>query len=169
MRGYTLVELIMVIVMIGVLVGIGAPALLETVDAWSFSSRFQDFAVQSAIVTANRMSREIRRLKNQDSFSTAAASQLVFTDINNNSIDYNLSSNTIMRNSDGLCDNVTSLAFTYYDDSGNQLASVPLSAADRVKVRRITAAFSIQAGSNTLNFRFQTSPQNVRGLNELFQ
>lgn len=167
MKAYTLVELVMVMVILGILVGIGAPALLKTVDAWSFSSGFQDFAVQSAIVTTNRMSREIRRLKNENSFTTADTSQLAFTDLDNNAITYNLSGNTIMRDSDGLCDNITSLTFTYYDDSGAQLA-VPVSAANRPKIRRVTAAFSILAGTNTLNFSFQTRPRNVRKLNEMF-
>lgn len=169
MRGYTLIELIMVMVIIGVLVGIGAPALLETVNAWSFASKFQDFAVQSAITATNRMSREIRRLKDDNSISTADVSQLDFTDLSSNAISYTRNvGNVLLRNTDGLCDNVTALTFTYYDDSDVQLAT-PVSAANRPNIRRITVALSILAGTNTLNFRFQTRPQNLKRLNEKFK
>ncbi|MCX5715690.1 MAG: prepilin-type N-terminal cleavage/methylation domain-containing protein [Candidatus Omnitrophica bacterium] len=124
-KSYTLIELVVVMVVIGVVLAIGAPLLIQTAGAWSYASRFQSNAVLSAIVAQNRMSREIRRLKNDNSITTADASQLAFTDLNNNAITFNLSGNTLMRNSDGLLDSVTSLAFTFYDDGGAAIA-VPI-------------------------------------------
>jgi prepilin-type N-terminal cleavage/methylation domain-containing protein len=167
MRSYTLVELVMVIVIIGILAGIGVPMLMQTVDAFSFSSRFQDNAVSSAIVAMNRMSKEIRRLLNDASITTATTSQLTFLDLGSNSIAFNRSGNTLMRNSDGLLDNVNPLNFTYYDDFGAVIA-VPI-VSPNTNIRRVQVDFSILAGSNTLNFQFQTRPQNLRRLNEKFK
>lgn len=167
-RGFTLVELVMVILILAIVAGIGVPMLLETIDAWSFTSRFQDAAVYSAIVSNSRMSREIRRLLNDGSVSTATNSQITFTDLSSIAITFNRSGNTLMRNTDGLADNVTALTYTYYDDAGNTIVT-PVVAPNDTNIRRVKADFSILAGSNTLNFEFQVRPQNLRRLSEKFK
>ena len=168
MRSYSLIELIMVLVVVSIIAAIATPMILAVADAWSFGSRFQDNAVSSAIIASNRMSREIRRLRNDASITTATVSQLTFTDMDNNSITYNLSGNTLMRNTDGLIDNVNNLTFIYYDDDGNPILT-PVVSPNNTDIRRIGVDFSILAASNTLNFRFQTRPQNLRRLNEKFK
>lgn len=164
-KGYTLIELVTVMVVLGVILAIGIPLLMETVDAWSYGSRFQTNAVLSAIVAQNRMSREIRRLKNDTSVTTATSSQFSFTDVNDNAITFNLSGNTLMRNSDGLLDNVTSLSFTYYDDSGAAIAT-PAINPNPTNIRLVEVNYSVLAASNTLNFGFTVKPQNLRRLSE---
>lgn len=168
MKGYTLIELVVVMVIIGIIAGVGMPAILETVDAWSFASRFQDAGVGSCMAAAGRMSREMRRLQNDSAVTTATSSQFSFTDTDSAAITYNLSGNTLMRNSDGLADGVSALTFTYYDDAGNIIAA-PLVNPDNTDIRRIVVDFSILAGTNTLNFQFQIRPQNIRRLNEKFK
>jgi len=166
-RAFTLVELMVVIVVIGTIAGIGVPLLLEAVDAWSFNSKFQDNAVSCAVVAMNRMSREIRRLKNDASVTTANSAAFAFTDINNNAISYTKSGTTLMRNTDGLAENISSLTFTYYNDSGATIA-VPVVSPNNTNIRRINVDYSILAGTNTLNFSFQVRPQNLKRLNEKF-
>ena len=108
----------MVIAIIGIIAGIGVPIILETADAWSFASRFQDYAVQSSLVAMGRMSREIRRLRNDVSITAASSDAFSFADTQNNAITYTRSGNSLMRNTDILASNVTGLNFTYYDDTG---------------------------------------------------
>ena len=164
-KGYTLIELVTVMVIIGIIAAIGTPLLMETADAWSYASRFQNNAVLSAIVAQNRMSREIRRLKNDTSVTTATSSQFSFTDVNNNATTFNLSGNTLMRNSDGLLDNVTSLSFTYYDDN-NAVIATPAVSPNYTDIRLVKVNYSVLAASNTLNFGFTVKPQNLRRLSE---
>ncbi|MFA6349457.1 MAG: type II secretion system protein [Candidatus Omnitrophota bacterium] len=166
-RGFTLIELVMVMVLVGILAGIGVPMLMQTVDAWSFNSQFQDNSVFSAIVAMNRMSREIRRLKDDASVTAATASQFSFDDINSNAITFDLSGNTLMRNTDGLSDYVSSLSFTYYDDNDAVIA-VPI-ISPNTNIRRIQADLNVFSGSNTLDFQFSIRPQNLRRLNEKFK
>jgi len=124
--------------------------------------------VSSSIVAANRMSREMRRLLDDSSVTTADASNFSFTDLDSNVITFNRSGNILMRNSDGLASNVTALNFVYYDDAGNTIAT-PLVNPNDTDMRRIQTSFSILAGTSTLNFQFVTRPQNLRRLNEKFK
>jgi len=157
----------MVLVIIGIIAGIAVPVMLTAADAWSLASRFQDNAVSSAMLVQNRMSREIRRLHNGTSVAVADAAQFSFVDLDNNPINYNLSGNILMRNSDGLADNVTALNFTYYDDNDAPIDN-PIVSPDNTDIRRIEVRFAILAGTNTLNFQFQVRPQNLNSLNEKF-
>ncbi|MBM3244269.1 MAG: type II secretion system protein [Candidatus Omnitrophica bacterium] len=167
-KSFTLIELVMVMVIVGIIAGIGVPVILTTADAWSLASFFQDNAVSQAIVAQSRMSREIRRLLNDASVAGASSTQYSFTDLGSNVITYNRSGNTLMRNSDGLAANVTALSFIYYDDDNNTITT-PVVSPDDTDIRIVQGNFSILAGSNTLNFRFATRPQNLRRLNEKFK
>ncbi len=160
----------MVTAITGILAAIAAPMLVEVVNAWSFTSRFQDNAVSQAIVAANRMSREIRQLKNDASVTTATSSQFSFTDISNTALTFNQSGNLLMRNSDALADidNVSPLVFTYFDDSGSTIAT-PVVSPNNTDIRAIQVNFYILAGSNKLPFQFTIRPQNLRRLNEKFK
>ncbi len=157
----------MVMVIIGIIAGIATPIMLTTADAWSLASLFQDNAVSSAIVVQNRMSREIRRLFDDASVTAANATQFAFLDLSSLAIAYNRSVDNLMRNSDGLADNVTALDFTYYDDNNAVIATPVINPV--TDIRRVQADFSILAGTNTLNFQIQTRPQNLRRLNEKFK
>ena len=169
MRAYSLVETIMVMVVIGIVAAVGVPMMLETADSWSLSSQLQNNAVLTGIVAQSRMSREIRALGNDSAVFNATAAQFNFTDIYNNIIFYNLTGTTLMRNSDGLADNVTALNFTYFDDNNFTIAAPIVGPGNLTNIRRINVSFKIRAGSNNMNFGFQVRPQNLRRLNEKFK
>jgi len=168
MRAHTFIELIMVLVVVGIIAVLGVPMLTATVDAWSFASRFQNVGVSRAIVAMNRMSREIRRVKSYNSVSIGQATQINFTDINNNAISYSLSGSDLLRNTDALCSNVSLFDINYYDANGVVL-SRPLSAGDLSRISRVAVRFDILAGTNTLNFSFAVKLQNSRRIDEKFQ
>jgi prepilin-type N-terminal cleavage/methylation domain-containing protein len=169
MKGYTLVELIVVMVIIGIVAAIGVPIMLKAVDVWSFSSRFQTNAVMSSVSAMHRMSKEIRRLKNDTSVITATAggSTYSFVDINNNQITYRLNGTTLERGVgatpvyDGLLDNVQSLSFQYFNDISSTPLSTILVSPSGTNVRLVEVSFSVLAGSNTLSFRFKSRYRNV--------
>jgi prepilin-type N-terminal cleavage/methylation domain-containing protein len=172
-KGYTLIELIVVIIIIGIVAAMTVPIMLKVVDAWSFSSSFQTNSVMSSIVAMHRMSDEIRRIK--DNLSVIAASPgtstLSFT-LSHNNVDtiitYRLNGSTIERGVgspavyDGLLDNVQSLSFQYYDDiNAAPLASVNVNPL-KTNIRLVEVNITVLAGSNNLSFKFKIKPRNIR-------
>jgi prepilin-type N-terminal cleavage/methylation domain-containing protein len=174
MKAYTLIEFVIVLVLLAILAGIGVPMMLKTVDAWSLTSRFQDYAMMSSIMAMNRMSLEIRRLMNDAAITTATSSRINFRDISSNYLGFNLRGTTLQRCLDAACsapddlaNNVTALTFTYYDDLNTTIAT-PI-VGSNTNIRRIDITFSMLAGSNTLKFTTEVRPQNLMRYSEKFK
>jgi prepilin-type N-terminal cleavage/methylation domain-containing protein len=173
MKAYTLIEFVIVLVLLAILAGIGVPMMLKTVDAWSFTSNFQDHAVMSSIMAMNRMSLEIRRLMNDAAITAASSSLITFMDLNSNTITFSRNANTLRRGIgtapvyDNLANNVTALTFIYYDDLNTTIAT-PI-VGSNTNIRRIDIAFSMLAGSNTLKFNTEVRPQNLMRYSEKFK
>lgn len=124
MKSFTLIELIMVIVLVGIIAGVITPFLANSFRYWVLTRSERD-AIFSARLAINRMVREIREIKNVSSITVFTPTQFTFTDINDNSIDFRQSGSSLMRNSYELSDklqNPGGLTFTYLDQNGNVTA-----------------------------------------------
>lgn len=154
-RAFSLIEFVMVIVIIGILVAIGVPLLMEAADAWLLQSQRKEMS-ESAKIAIDRMVREIRRAT---SITTAQAATLQFTDIDSQNITFTRSGATLQRTLAGttnnLADNATSLTFAYYDASGNPTAVL----AD---IRRIQINLSFSLGGTQISLQSQVSPRRLQ-------
>mgnify|MGYP000851080253 CR=1 FL=1 len=168
-KAYTLVEMVLVIVIIGIVAGIAVPLMLEVGDAWSLSSKAYDRAALQAVVITGRMSKEIRQLRDARSLVTATNSQLTFFNTNNTNITYSSSGSLLMRNNDVLAENVASFSFTYYNDTNATIATPVVGLGNVTDIRRVEVKYSLSAGSRPLHFTCAARLYNVRGLNELFK
>lgn len=173
--GFTLVEMVMVITVIGIIAGIGVASLLSASDALSFLTVRSDMA-QSADVAMSRMAEEMRRLRDDAAISTASAGQFTFTDIDGTSIAYSLSGADLMRTtvagSQLLASGLGSITFRYYDDSGlerNPAVPGDIVLSPLTNIRRIQILLTFQSGSYSLNYQTDVQPRNLRHLCKLFQ
>lgn len=157
--GFTLIELIAVIVILGVVAGLGSSLLVEIVDAWALYKDQRELA-ESATMSMDRMVREIRRAV---SISSADDSDLQFMVIGGDSISFDLSGTTLRRTlngtANGLAANVDSLTFTYYDISDLPL---PTPVATPSDIRRIAAALTLSSGGARLETSSQVSPRRLQ-------
>lgn len=162
--GFTLIEMIIVIVITAILASVGVPLLVNLANSFQFSIARKNLS-ESAEVTLRRMDREIRRLRNIESISTATSTTYAFTDIDNYIIQYARSGSTLQRTlnvtTDILADNVTSLTFTYYDDFGNITAVL-------TNIRLIQIDITISKDANTINYRALVRPFRVIHFADLF-
>jgi prepilin-type N-terminal cleavage/methylation domain-containing protein len=117
-RGFTLVELILTMGMLGVMVGMMAPWMINAVKSYDLIST-RRLMLGEVRAGFDRMIREIRLIPGQSQIIATSASSFQFQYPTGTSITYSLTGTNLMRNSDILMNNVTALAFTYYDQSGN--------------------------------------------------
>ena len=73
-KGFTLIELIIVITIIGIITGVVGFILFGAVDAWMFKFNRADLLADGRLAV-NRMVREIREIKDDDSVTTASSSE----------------------------------------------------------------------------------------------
>lgn len=157
-RAVSLIELVMVITVVGVLVGVSSLYIKQIVDIWQFLT-FRNEMISEGRAALMRMEREFRQVLDASSVYTATSTMFEFDDMDNNRINYQLSGNNLMRNSDILADSVTSLAFAYYDKNNN-LVAVPVVFPGQTDIYRITIALSLRSGNQSKILRSQVVPKN---------
>ncbi len=165
-KGVTIIELIMVIVIVGVLVGASSMYIKETIDLWNFLN-FRNEVVSQLRMALLRMGRETRMAKN---ITTAQASRFDFTDMNDNTVSYRLSSADLLRyfNSttayDILAAGVQSVYFCYYDSNSNSICSPEcncnVASADLPDILRVKIKMDIKSGNQTKHLETQIHPRN---------
>jgi len=168
-KGFTLVEVIVVVVVLGVISGIGVVSMLSSADALAFLT-LRVGMDQSADLVMSRMLNEMRRLRNDESIhSDTNSNQFRFFDVNGIDINYYLNGNNLMRNADILASNVSNINFTYYDDNGNILATPTLGVGTSTNIRSIKILLTLQSGNYQLNYQSQVRPRNLRHLSYKFK
>jgi len=166
-RGFTLIEMVMTITILGIVAGIVGPLLYMTVTAIGNPVARTDLQ-DSSNLALSRMSHEIRRLKDKSSVITATGTVYEFTDINITQIRYQQVGNTLMRREGaagtdyGLADQIQTngLTFTYYDDPGNVIAT-PQVGAGGTDIRQINIQLTFQNGNNVRPVSVQVVPRNL--------
>ncbi len=135
-KGFTLIEMIMVIMLIGIVAAIIAIPLSQGVKGW-FQATSREGISQSGRIAIERMAREIRntarKSDNNPCISTATATAFIFSDLNGNlttcaSITFSLSGTKIQRTdtvAQDLVDNVSSLTIQYYDSNNQCMLAQP--------------------------------------------
>jgi len=157
--GYTLFELVMVIVLVGIIFSVTAPLMIEVGRSWQIASKRNNMS-ESAMVALDRMVREIRQIKDTASVLAASSSVFQFIDANSNNITFNLSGNYLMRNSNQLAANVSALSFTYYDAAGAVIATPTVGASTNIKSIVVDISFSL--GGTTLNLESGVAPRRLQ-------
>jgi len=159
-NGFTLIEFIIVIAILGVIAGLAVPFVIGAIDSWMLS-KAERSNIFDARFALNRMVREIRQIKDDSSISTFTSTRFVFTDINNNTIEFAQSGDTLLRISGGdsneLADDLRDsggLTFTYLDTDGNTTAT----AAD---VRMVRIQVIIESGGSSVTLRSLSRLRNI--------
>lgn len=135
-KGFTLIELVITILIIGVIGAILAPFIATTLDSWLFLKTERD-TVFSTRLALNRVIREIRQIEDVSSITTFTSTEFEFDEVGSNTINFQQSGASLLRNSDELCDKLQDpggLTFTYLDSDGNVTATAADIRMVRVKM-----------------------------------
>jgi len=162
-NGFTLIELIIVITIIGIITGVVGFVLFGAVDAWTFKFNRSDI-LSDGRPAMNRMVREIREIRDNDSVATASSSEFRFTNVDNVDITYNLSSTDLNRTANGvtntLAEDVSGLTFTYYDSCASGATPIAPTVGTDTNIRRVQIDLTLTKNGENLYVQSQSVPRN---------
>ena len=161
-KGFTLVELVIVMAIVGIGTAIIGTILLGVVKAWTFKFNRNDILWDGRLAI-NRMTREMRAIKNTTSVTTATAAQFRFIDTGNKDITYSLVSTDLNRTEDGianlLAENVSSVTFTYYYANGTVIPT-PAVSPSATDIRRVRIDLTLTKNGENVYLRSDASTKN---------
>lgn len=174
-RGFTLIEVIMVIILLGIIGSIAATIIYQGARSYGEEEVRKDLTTQGRIAI-ERMAREIRLVNciasgnnctpdnTTITFWTAAGFR--FVNINyegrgfqTSGTDLVLCSVSDCTASDILASNVSSLSFTYYDNAGGMLTP---GVSPVGSIWTIVAALTLARDNQSVNFRIQIHPRSFK-------
>jgi len=159
-NGFTLIEMVLVLSVVGLLSAAAAVGFLPVFDSWE-QGESRSEAADTLAVALSRMIEEISQMKDAQSVVIAGASDFQFTDVNSNSIRYRLSGDQLLRNSDILARGVQTLTFSYWDINNAAVTSPTLSPA-ATNLWRMSVTISGVKGSQTVTLESQIHPRNLK-------
>src|SRR5689334_5144417 len=143
-KGFTLIELIMVILIVSIISVVVGKTLYHSFQTFLTIQNITE-ADWTGYASLDRIANDIHRIRSAGDITTISSNNLVFTDISGTSVQFQLSGNSILRNSQTLVSGVSSLSFTYRDKNGSVTAT-PSS------VRYITISVTAQQDNITTSF-----------------
>jgi len=152
-QGFSFIELIMVIILLSILAVVAGRILTAGLNSYLTVQNTTDADSQGRIALA-RMAIDLRNIRSTADITTASANQIVFTDINGNSITYQLSGTTLMRNAQILADGIQTLTFSYFDKNG-------ASTSTTTDIRYITVKLNVQLNNTNFNLITSIYPRNL--------
>lgn len=164
--GFTLIELVVSMTVGAIISGIAAMMILNASRSRASTAARCDLVdtASAAIETIVRYVREISQDECPSSSTpclngNAQIDEASATTIRFDTYGFRLNGSTIeMSNDSGsnwqpLLRDAAGLTFTYYERTGGTLASLPLSASDRAKVRRVTVDINLSRGGEAIDLR----------------
>ncbi|MCM8774071.1 MAG: type II secretion system GspH family protein [Candidatus Omnitrophica bacterium] len=124
-KAITLIELVIVITVLGLSFAVLGNYIWQVVESFKLVAHRQDISTQAKLAL-DWLVRDIREIKAEGQFpciSEACVAKIVFTNVNDEEITYQLEEDKIMRNNSPLCLGVNNLQFTYRDEKNHVLNS----------------------------------------------
>ena len=155
-RGFSLVEMVLVIVITGIIGSIGA-LIMQRGFASYFTGKDIANADWQGRLALERMARELREIRSATAgdISTMTATQITFNDSAGNNISYTIAGTQLTRNGVVLADSINNLTVSYLQNDGRNTAGV----ATAVYYITISAVVA-QDATTTTTYRTTVNPRN---------
>jgi prepilin-type N-terminal cleavage/methylation domain-containing protein len=159
-RGFTLMELVMVMVLFGIVAAVAAPVMSSSFQAY-FTGRDIAEADWQARVAIERMTRELRAMRAPSDLVITAADNISFVDADGTPIRFCAgggggcggAAGDLMRNGQPLASGISSLGFSFLTRSATPTAIA-------AQVYYVTVSFTATRGTISKAHRTTVSPRN---------
>lgn len=154
--GFTLVEMVITIVVIGIIAGISAMLILQAMRGYSDQDVRADLTNQARLAI-ERMAREIREARDctATDITTMAPGTLAFVDNTGTAITYTTSGTDLTRNGTALASSVSGLTFSYLRRGGPP----DVSAGSAAQVWNVDVALTVSRSGETHIHRIRVHPR----------
>ena len=158
MPGFSLVELIVVIVVLGIVASAGAAVMRDSIRGYLRGSEISSADWQGRLAL-ERITRELRDIAPPSggvaniSAASCGSSTFEFSDINSTAISYTQSTGTLIRNGQPLADKVSALQF-YCLQSNVQATTAPAA------VYYVTVSMVVSTANTSTAYRSTIKPGN---------
>ena len=157
-RGFTLIEAIIVVTILGIIAGVGVYSLVNFYNLWTFSTYGMDVLWSSRYLMRD-LTTNLRQVRDGSSIGIATPTRFSFTDVNGNIINYNYSNGILQKNNTQIMSGFTSFAFTYYDAYNNLLTAPVLSPS--TNIRYLGIAFTLISANQAFSAQTKVKLRNV--------
>jgi len=153
--GYTLIELVLTIVLVGIIAAIVGTLLLQGTQAL-VAEDVRSNITSEARLAIERMIREIRTIRSPTDADIPSwtVSDLSFVDLDGAAIAYAVGGGTLTRNGVPLSADVSNLSFSYFQRDGITPAT------DASEIWTIEFAFALARNGESQAFRARVYPRN---------
>ncbi len=164
-KSFTIIEVIMVIVLVGVFSYGVSLFVLRVVDSWKFLTQRYELE-QDSKLALDFMSRDLKEIdidsSSDPTISSAGDDFIAFTNTNADSIAYTYSSNFIYKNSQPLVKNISSFEIKYYDQGNIEIVPTAgvLSAAQIEDIWYLYLRFNAFKGDQNSIYNSYIFPRN---------
>jgi len=161
-KGFTLVEIIIVIVLISIIAGIAAMILLQGVRGYSDQTQRSSLHYQARLAV-ERMTREARLIWSCGDITGPVnpSNTLRFTDVFGNPVVFSVAGTTLSRGGSLLANNITSpTPFRFLNKAGN--ATTTCVSPNDIWFVEIDLTATDTQGSETLRIRTRVHPMNFQ-------
>ena len=152
-RAFTLIELTVVMVVVGIVAGLGAGIIMEAGRSYSFSLATTD-ATDDAQFALDRLCAELSQLTAPANITSMSSESITF-DLGGTSRTFQLSGTDLQRDSKLLATGVSAFNLTYYAADGSVAASP-------ATVWRIAVSIAISRNDVTSRLRREVFPRSFR-------
>jgi len=122
--GFSLIEFIIVLVIVAIVAVITGPLLLQSTQSANTQYELSTMDNQARLAV-ERMTKELRNINGNTNtdISNMQSGTITFNNTDGTVVTYSLTGSSLLRNTFILLENVSELAFAYYDASGNITAT----------------------------------------------
>ncbi len=158
--GFTLMELIAVLIVFGIVAAVAAPFLVSNVRSY-FTGKDISETDWQARVAVERMTRELRAIRAPADLTITSGSDITFVDLDGNSIRYCAGAvggcpgvaGDLMRNAQPLASGIGALAFSFLTRTGTATGSA-------ASTYYVNASFTASQNAVTKSYLLTVSPRN---------
>ena len=155
--GFSLVELIVVVVVLGIVASMGAVVIRDGLLGYLRGREITSADWQGRLALG-RISRELRDIApsvvaNNIAATSCGSTAFVFSDINAAPISYTQSATTLLRNGQPLADNVTGLRFYCLKSDGQAYTTMPSA------VYYVTVSMIVSTENTSATYRSTVKPR----------